>query len=224
MAFGKKEAEIAVIQPANIKRIIIPIKGTAPFVQHKFSEKAKEMMITTMTTPKAERKSKSTRPPRDFDEEYEQAQHKTEEGWVGIPCVAFRAAMIDACRTCGIVMTRAKMSLFVIPDGIDKAEGTPLVRLYSKKAPEKHTGLVRLETGVADVRMRPMWREWAAKVTIEYDADMITGESVYNLLDRAGRQIGVGEGRPFSKNSVGQGWGTFVVVTDEIETKKVKVA
>ena len=111
-------------------------------------------------------------------------------------------------------MTKAKMSVFVIADGYDKEDGTPLVRLYSTKAPEQHTGLVRLETGVADVRIRPMWKQWSAKVTVEFDADMITGESVINLLDRAGRQVGVGEGRPFSNNSVGQGWGTFSVVSE----------
>jgi hypothetical protein len=220
MAFGKKTDEIAVIKPANIVETTIAIRGTAPLVQHKFSEKAKTMMMEAMTKTAAERKSKATRDPRDFNNEFEQSQHKSTEGWVGIPCSAFRAAMIDACRTIGLVMTRAKMSVFVLADGIDAAEGTPLVRIYSKKGPEKHTGLVRLETGVADVRVRPMWREWACKVRLQYDADMITGESVVNLLDRAGKQCGIGEGRAFSKNSVGQGWGSFEVVQDEDEQKE----
>ena len=57
-----------------------------------------------------------------------------------------------------------------------------------------------------------MWREWEAIVNLEYDADMIAERSVVNLLARMGRQVGIGEGRPFSKNSVGQGWGTFVCV------------
>ncbi len=212
MAFGKKEETLAVITPANIVRATLSIKGTAPFVQHKFSQKARLAMMEKMSTPAAAKKSKSVRAVRDYDNEFVEAQHISTDGWVGIPCPAFRAAMIDACRLAGLVMTKAKMSVFVIPDGFDKDDGTPLVRLYSTKGPEKHEGLVRLETGVADVRIRPMWREWAAQVTIEYDADMITGESVINLLDRAGRQVGVGEGRPFSKNSVGQGWGTFTVV------------
>ena len=60
-------------------------------------------------------------------------------------------------------------------------------------------------------------REWEADLTVEFDADTITAESVVNLLDRAGRQVGVGEGRPFSKNSNGQGWGTFSVVSHSFE-------
>lgn len=212
MAFATKTDTVAVIQPANIQQVVLTVVGTAPFVQHKFSHKAKLAMMLAMTQTAAEKKSKSTRPPRDYDEEFIQAQHISEDGWCGIPCPAFRNAMIDACRTVGLVMTRAKMSVFVLPDGIDKDEGTPLVKIISKKGPEKHTGLVRLDSGVADVRIRPMWRQWSAKVQIEFDADMITPASVVNLLDRAGRQVGVGEGRPFSKNSCGQGWGTFVVM------------
>lgn len=212
MAFAKKEDSVAVIQPANIQTVALKITGTAPYVQHKFSHKSRLQMMEAMTKTAAEKKEKKARPPRDYDDEFLQAQHVSEEGWQGIPCPSFRNAMIDACRTVGLVMTRAKMAVFILPDGVDRDDGTPLVKIISKKGPEKHTGLVRLESGVADVRIRPMWRKWSATVQIEFDADMISPSSVVNLLDRAGRQVGIGEGRPFSKNSCGQGWGTFTVV------------
>lgn len=212
MAFAKKDEGVAIIAPANIVRTTMRIRGTAPFVQNKFSKKQRDKMMKDMATPKAEKKGKAALPPRNYDLDFEQAQHKSVAGWNGIPCPAFRAAMIDACRTVNMVMTKAKMSVFVIPDGFDVDDGTPLVRLISKKPPERTESLVRNDNGGADIRIRPMWREWEANVTVEFDADMITIESVANLLDRAGRQVGVGEGRPFSKNSVGQGWGTFTVV------------
>lgn len=211
MAFAKKQETVAVIKAANIVRTTIRIKGTAPFVQNKFSLKARLKMMSDMATSAAEKKGKAAREPRNYDDDFKQAQHVSIAGWNGIPCPAFRAAMIDACRTVGMVMTRAKMSVFVIPDGFDKDDGTPLVKLIAG-APERTESLVRNDNGGADIRIRPMWREWEADVTVEYDEDMITGESVINLLDRAGRQVGVGEGRPFSKNSVGQGWGTFAVI------------
>ena len=226
---ARKTEQVAIIEAPSIVQIIVPIKGTSPLVQHKFSKKAREMMEAIVTTPKAAKKSKSAREPRNFEEDFLGAQHISEEGWNGIPCAAFRAAMIDACRAANVVMTRAKMSVFVLPDGVDKDEGTPLVRLRSPKPPEQHHGLVRLESGAADVRVRPMWRDWSAEVKIEYDEDMITAQSVINLMERAGRQIGIQEGRPFSKNSCGQGWGTFRVVeslqgSDSIEgvSKKKK--
>lgn len=212
MAFAKRD-EIAVVHPANIVRAQFRIRGTAPFVQCKFSQKAKEKMMADMSTPKAAKKGKTARDPRDYDRDFEQAQHKSTAGWLGIPCTAFRAAMIDACRTVNLVMTKAKMSVFVVADGFDADEGTPLVKIISPKPPERTEMLVRNDNGSADIRIRPMWREWECDVTVDFDADMITPESVVNLLDRAGRQVGVGEGRPYSKNSVGQGWGTFQVVT-----------
>jgi len=212
MAFGKKDDGVAVVHPANILTATFRIRGTAPYVQAKFSEKARQKMMADMATSKAAKKAKTEREPRNYDRDFEQAQHVSTAGWNGIPCPAFRAAMIDACRTVGLVMTKAKMSVFVLPDGFDRDEGTPLVRLIAD-APERTEMLVRNDNGGADIRIRPMWRTWEADVTVEFDADMITPESVVNLLDRAGRQVGVGEGRPFSKNSVGQGWGTFTVVT-----------
>jgi hypothetical protein len=210
MAFAKKDETVAVIKAARIVRTTLRIKGTAPYVQNKFSKKAADQMMANMASTKAQKKSKTERPPRDYEDDFLQAQHIADDGWNGIPCTAFRAAMIDACRTVGLVMTKAKMSVFVVPDGFDVDDGTPLVRINAD-APERKDSLVRNDNGSADIHIRPMWRDWGANVTVEYDEDMITGESVVNLLDRAGRQVGVGEGRPFSKNSVGQGWGTFTV-------------
>ncbi len=214
MSFAKKGGDdIAVVNAANLMRATFRIKGTAPYVQCNFSQKAREKMMSDMATPKSQKKAKTERPPRDYDADFRGAQHVSTAGWNGIPCPAFRAAMIDACRTVGLVMTKAKMSVFVIPDGFDAVDGTPLVKIVGD-APERMESMVRNDNGSADIRIRPMWREWEANVTVEWDEDMISAGSVVNLLDRAGRQVGVGEGRPFSKNSVGQGWGTFTVVTE----------
>jgi hypothetical protein len=214
MAFNKAAEGVAIIEKANMVRTTLTIKGTAPLVIHKFSEKIKAEMMANMARSKADKKAKSERPPRNYEQDFQQARHKSVEGWDGIPCTAFRAAMIDACRAAGLVMTKTKMSVFVVGDGLDVDEGTPLVKIIGKE-PEKHQGLVRNDNGSADIRVRPMWREWSAKITLEFDADMISPNSVVNLLDRAGRQVGVCEGRPYSKNSVGQGWGTFTVVSGE---------
>jgi hypothetical protein len=68
---------------------------------------------------------------------------------------------------------------------------------------------VRNATGVADIRVRPMWREWGANVRVKYDADQFTIQDVTNLMQRVGMQVGIGEGRPDSRDSAGLGWGTF---------------
>ena len=138
--------------------------------------------------------------------------HKTAEGWCGIPAPAFRNAMISACRVVGFQMTRAKLALFVVPDGFDAEDGTPLVRI-TKGEPIYTELAVKNETGVCDLRPRPMWREgWEAVVRIKYDADMFTLTDVANLLMRAGAQVGIGEGRPDSRKSCGIGWGIFDLI------------
>jgi len=213
MATMKKDEGIATVNQANIVRTTLRIVGTAPLVVNNFSFKARQKMMDDMQRPANQKKAKTARPPRDYDSDFMGARHLSEDGWDGISAPAFRTAMIDACRTVGLVMTKAKMSVFVVADGIDKQDGTPLVRIIAD-APERMESLVRNDNGGADIRIRPMWRKWSANITLDFDADMITADSVANLLDRAGRQVGVGEGRPFSKNSTGQGWGTFQIVGD----------
>ncbi len=203
-----KTGEVYVIPRANLEVIPLEIVGTAPYVQHKFSAKALKQIMETQAAGSTA-KSKKKRDPKDFDEEYQACMHVSQDGWYGIPAAGLRSAMIDACRLTGFVMTRAKLSVFVVADGIDEDEGTPLVRIEGE--PRPHTGYVRLETGVIDVRVRPMWEKWSATVTIKYDADQFTPVDIANLLDRAGQQVGIGEGRPNSKKSHGQGWGTFLV-------------
>lgn len=221
MAFGKKKTDggTVEIKPANMVVVEVPIVGTAPYVQAKFAEKARHMMAEKMVAGStAPRKPK--REARDFDADFKGAQHRDAKNRCGIPCAAFRRAMIDACRTVGMEMTRAKMSLFVLADGTDPSDGTQIVHLRSadlktlSPEPQPHEAAVRNTTGVADLRVRPMWQEWGAIVRIRFDADLLTVDAVVNLLQRAGLQIGVGEGRPFSKNSAGCNWGTFDVVAD----------
>jgi hypothetical protein len=116
-------------------------------------------------------------------------------------------------------MTRAKISVFVEQDGLDASDGQPLVRLIADE-PERSEMAVRLETGVASIAIRPLWREWGAVVRVRYDADQFTASDVVNLLDRAGQQVGIGEGRPDSRKSTGLGWGMFEVDAAGLEVTK----
>ena len=214
-------AEAITIPPPNIRVLKVFIQGTAPFVQNRFSKKSIDQMKEKMKAGSTASKGKK-RDPRDFDEDFKQAMHLSEEGWYGIPAPAFRAACIDACRMVGFKMTHAKMSVFIKADGLDALDGTPLVRLLSGD-PEKLTARLPIEepevaehpvrnaTGVADIRIRPMWRNWGVNLTVEYNGDQFTATDVINLLRHAGGSVGVGEGRPYSKSSNGMGWGTFDV-------------
>jgi hypothetical protein len=201
--------ERVVITPPNFQTGIFEIRGTAPLVQHKFSKKAQQKMLDKNL--QAEGTKGKTKKPRNIEQEYKEAMHIGEDGKHGIPCTAFRCALIEACRAANFVMTKAKMSIFCLPDTIDNEDKTPLVHLIGK--PEMVQHHVRLERGVSSVAIRPMFKEWSATIKLQWDADQFDIEAIANLIMRAGLQVGIGEGRPFSKKSAGMGWGTFELIT-----------
>jgi hypothetical protein len=203
-----QEEQSVTIKAPNIKALAVTLRGTAPYVQLRFSEKAQNAIREKMSQGTTAN-SKKTRAARDFDADFKGAQHLSTQGWNGIPAAAFRSGLISACRLVGFKMTLAKLSLFIVADGFDAVDGTPLIRIKGK--PEKCEHMVRNATGVVDLRVRAMWREWSAEMKVQYDADQFTQTDVVNLLQRVGTQVGIGEGRPDSKNSTGMGWGTFTI-------------
>jgi hypothetical protein len=224
----KTEAEpkpqIITIKPPNIQTIELTIEGTAPYVQHKFSAKAKAQIKATQEAGSVD-KSKKVRSSKDFEEVYRQALHVGIDGRYGIPAPAFRNAAISACRLIGFKMTMAKMAIFVLADTLDADERSPLVHInpaskatlakqgISDEQPHLFMSHARNDNGSVDLRARPMWDPgWTAQLRIQFDADVFSPTDVANLIARVGAQVGVGEGRPDSKDSAGVGWGTFKIV------------
>lgn len=200
------------ITPPNFQRVSFKIQGTAPLVVNRFSEKAKQQMMATQSKGSQNQKG-AKREPKDFDKCYEDAKYISHDGWNGFAAMSVKHALVSVCRLIGYKMTLAKIAVSVIAEGADKFDGTPLIQIRGRE-PHRVDHSVRNQTGVADVRARPMWDEgWHAFVTVEYDGDLFEKEDIANLLSRAGTQNGICEGRMNSKKSVGMGWGSFIVVS-----------
>jgi hypothetical protein len=88
---------------------------------------------------------------------------------------------------------------------------TPLVRI-TEGEPQMVISPCRNQTGVIDLRPRPTYFPWAATLKIRYDAGILTDTDVVNLIARVGMQVGIGEGRPDSKQSAGVGNGLFRIL------------
>jgi len=203
----KKEV---IIKPPRFQVAEFVIRGTAPYVQQAFSQKAAEQIKAKQEAGSQAKKGK-TRESKNFQECYEESIHYSREGWPGIPAASIRAAMVSACRIVGFKMTLAKLSVFVEADGFDRRDGAPLIK-FLKGEPHYVEHPVRIQN-VADIRARAMWDEgWEAAVRIRFDEDQFSLADITNLLMRVGTQVGIGEGRPDSKSSVGMGWGTFELV------------
>jgi hypothetical protein len=140
VAKEKTSANVAIPAP-NFSVAEFCILGTAPYVQNKFSAKARNMMKATQEAGPQGNKGKK-REPKDFEACYQGAMHKAKAGWCGIPAPAFRNAMISACRVVGFKMTHAKLSVFIEADGFDDDDGTPLVKI-TKGSPVYHEASVR---------------------------------------------------------------------------------
>jgi hypothetical protein len=183
--------------------------GAAPLVIHRFSSKTKTQLTQKMEQGKAAA-SKKNRDPKATDDLFNESRYRHKSGWDGVHATAFRNAMISACRLVGFKMTLAKMSVFVLQDGWDEQEPQiPLCRIYGEAV--KQEDMARVETGQVYVTVRAAYHDWLVKLHLRWDGDQFTLGDVTNLLSRVGMQVGIGEGRPDSKNSAGMGWGLFTV-------------
>jgi hypothetical protein len=211
-----KETSVVISAP-KFNTVAVILQSTAPLVVERFSKKAELMAKMALGSAAA---NKKVRTARDYDNEAEEARYRAPDGWEGMNAAAFRAGMIGACRLVGFKMTLAKLSVFVEADAFDLKDGIPLVRVYGKS--ETYTAHTRNATGVVDVRSRPMYREWAVKLRVRFDADQFSAQDVYNLIARVGGQVGIGAGRPDSKASAGCGFGTFEVVPNDKQKEVIK--
>lgn len=198
-----------VISAPNFNTITFHVEAMdgVPLVIHRFSAKTKAQMKQKMETGKAAG-NKKNREAKATDDLYEEARYISPEGWDGFNASGVRAAMISACRLVGFKMTLAKLSVFVEADGTDATEPQiPLIRIDGN--PVKQEDMARVDNGQPYVTVRAAYHKWKAAIRIRFDMDQFTAEDVSNLMSRVGQQVGLGEGRPDSKNSAGMGWGLF---------------
>lgn len=204
------EAKSIVITPPKMAVAKALMIGTAPYVQNRFSSENKQKMEAKQKEGTSMAKTRRAKAPKDFEKVYQGSMHVSQDGWYGIPASAIRNSMIDACRLTQFDMTRAKMCIFIVADGLDRENLEPLVRI-TKGEPRMFIDRVKIGINQTDLAARAIFEKWEAVVTIEWDADVFQAQDVFNLLARAGWQVGIGAGRPLSKTSAGTGKGTWKV-------------
>jgi len=199
----------------EIKRIgrrqaTIAVKGTAPLIVHKFSQKALQQMLDTQ---QGKKKVKEIRVPED---EFEAAKHVTPDGKAAFPASAFKAALVGGARYFNdkkLSMTLLKQAVFITGEGPDMV--VPI------EAPEgkMREDFVRVGVSGTDLRYRPMYDPWRVSLDVIYVPSLLSLDSVVALLD-AGGLGGVGDWRPSSKHSATGVFGTFEV-DDETKIKDI---
>lgn len=202
---------VAEIDKIKTEHLHILIRGTAPLIVHRFSEKAKRQMLDAMQGIKRPKEHKNP------EAEYRQAFYSfTEQGEpdFGFPAIAFKAATISAARLYGkqVTMVGLRQQLFFNgPTGLDgqqlvKIEGDPIMR----------EDVVRVGMNGTDLRYRPVFNEWSAVLDVTYLSSVLTRDSVLSLIMAGGQTVGVGEWRPEKSGDFGtfQLEGDVTVVND----------
>lgn len=166
----------------------IPIRGTSPLIVHRFSEKAKRMMLDSAQG------RKSPKMPKDPVAEYEAAAYRFEDGGYGFPVIGFKAATVGAARFYdkSVTMTLLRQCMFF--QGEIGVDGQQLARIDGE--PQMREDVVRVGNRGTDLRYRPEFREWKTELTVVYVTSMLTRNSLLSLIDAGGMGIGIGDWRP----------------------------
>lgn len=200
----------------NIAHVNMTLRGTAPLIQHKWSEKAKEMMLNAQM-----RKTSTGREAKNPDQDFldgiylmpggkyptisgpcpGQAYSVFHEdgGPYGFPSIGFKNAFVRAGTYMNEKMTFLR-GVFHVRNELTLITGHPQPR----------QDMVRLAMNKADIRFRPEWTEWEAHLEIELNLSAISIEKLFNIANMAGFSVGIGEWRPERNGSNG----TFAVVNE----------
>ncbi|HDY66589.1 MAG TPA: hypothetical protein ENH85_02230 [Candidatus Scalindua sp.] len=191
-----KRAEVS-ITGLKKNEVTISIKGTAPLITHKWSEKAKRQMLD-----KQMKKAKSGKEAKDPEADYLATIYFLEDGKrTGFPAVGFKSAMVRAGKQLGYVMADLKGMFFVKPDEGD------LVEIHGKH--RLREDMVRIGMGTSDIRFRAEYPTWNADITVLYNSSAISAEELAKLLEVAGFACGIGEWRP--EKSASGSYGLFEI-------------
>lgn len=196
---GLPTAPIA-LTPLVWDTVDIEIVGTTPLIQHRWAEKAKEMM-----RDKQQGKAASKKAPKNPDQERHEATYWIEKGVPGMPATAFKIATVDATRYF------EKDVSFVLLQRVIRIHGEgpeQLVRINGKI--KGREDMARVGMGIADLRYRNEIWPWKAKLTVTYMAAALTLESLVTLIN-AGGGGGVGEMRPSAPKNRGGTFGCYEV-------------
>jgi hypothetical protein len=177
-----------VIRQIEAQTMIVPIIGLSPLITHRFSEKAKRIMLETMQGKSAPKEAK------DPAAEYEAAFYRFADGGAGMPSIAFKAATVGGCRFYGKAVTMTAVKQFIFTRGEVGLDGQQLARIDGE--PRMREDVVRVGRGGADLRYRPEFPEWRTELRVTFVTGSIDRDSVLSLIDAGGMGVGVGEWRP----------------------------
>jgi hypothetical protein len=202
---GMKEVAIN-IPKLKIERMEILVIGDSPLIPHKFSSKSKNQ-IREKQAKTAKGGKEARNPHKEYlDSMYilnkdlnliadEDVKKLTKDTIYGMRSISFKSAAVGACsHVDGITKVLARGAFHI--DG-------EYVEVETDEIPEMREDLVTIGMGKSDLRYRGNFKNWSAKLTVRYNASVLSREQIVNLFNTAGFSNGVGDWRPQTNGSNG---------------------
>ena len=200
MAAAKKkdgvEQQTIKISELNIETVGVRIVGLSPLITHKWAAKS----ILQMESRQQGGEGTKIREVRNPEDEFEAAKYYFADGkTLGFPLTSIKNAIVAVAHVdTGVPRTIVRRGLFIhADDGI-------LVKLDIPSEPKMRTDMVRIGRGTSDLRYRPEHVDWAIDLVIDYDTALLNPTTIFNLIERAGFGIGIGEWRPEKDGEMGR--------------------
>ena len=209
----KNEAAIIEIKPINIVTTTVRIAGDTPLIMHRWSEKAKRMILEKQMKKTKSSAKEAKNPVEDFIESVYWMEGKpseyTEEAFseacrngarFGFPVTAIKQATISSAYRNGITKDMASLrGAFFIA-----GEGSELLAEVKGCTPTMREDMVRVGMGVADIRFRGEFANWYMDLQVSYNANgAYTLDQIINLINVGGFSCGIGEWRPEKDGNYG---------------------
>lgn len=203
-----KNSDPIIIPEIELATVNLKVVGTSPLIMHKWSDKAKDMIITTQTGGAKSKSHDPKNPVADFIESMYwldgEPEEKTMEAFnesiesgaarFGFPSTAFKASAVSGAYRAKVTKDKVSMNgAFHILGDMVEIEGIP----------EMRNDMVRIGMGTADIRFRGEFKEWSAILPITYNTGVLTAERLINMFRLGGFSVGVGEWRPEKGGSFG---------------------
>lgn len=213
MPAKKSETAIIEIKPINIVTTTVRIFGDTPLIMHRWSEKAKRMILEKQMKKTKSSAKEAKNPVDDFIESIYWMEGKpkeyTEEAFAeacangarfGFPVTAIKQATISSAYRNGITKDMASLRGAFFING----EGSELLAEVKGCAPTMREDMVRVGMGVADIRFRGEFSSWYMDLQVSYNANgAYTLDQIINLINLGGFSCGIGEWRPEKDGNYG---------------------
>lgn len=194
----KEENKEIILNPIQIKKIKITIKGKSPLIVNNFNEKSRQQIIDTQMKKTKTKELRNpiedfmracywlTPQPKEFTKESFDKALK-EGARFGFPSKGIKASIVSGAYRNGASKDKVNLyGAFFIPE--------EFIEIKYKEV-EMRDDYVRIAHGGTDVRFRPEFKDWTMTFEMEYNENVYSIEQLINFINLGGFSCGLGEMR-----------------------------